>query len=64
MKEMVSHALKQKLAINFIWTHKKFKRILIGDSTQFELPPLFKKFTKEVEAQPAHHPLRFSIVLI
>ena len=46
MKEMVSHALKQKLAINFIWTHKKFKRILIGDSTQFELPPLFKKIYK------------------
>lgn len=46
MKDMVSHALKQKLGINFIWTHEKFKRILIGDATQFELPPLFEKFYK------------------
>lgn len=43
---MVSHALKQKLGIKLTWAHKKFKRIIIGDSTQFELPPIFKNFYK------------------
>ena len=46
MRDMVSHALKQKLGVNFIWTHKKFERILIGDGTQFELPPPFERFYK------------------
>lgn len=44
MKDMVSHALRQKLGINFDRLHKKFKRILISDSTKFELPPQFQSF--------------------
>jgi Transposase DDE domain len=46
MKEMVSYALKQKLEINFDKLHKKFNRILISDSTQFELPSQFQNFYK------------------
>ena len=44
MKSIVSQALKQKLGIKFDTLHKKFKRILISDSTQFELPPQFQNF--------------------